>query len=301
MNCPHCGSNKVQSRGERNGLKRYHCQEKGCFRWFSEEYPENENYSKLANILLFDIEVSPLTATVWQTGKQVIRHEQIVSEQVVISWSAKWLYGSEIFGDVLTPKEALERNDKRIIEKMWNFLDSSDIVVGHNIRNFDVKKLNTRFLINGMNPPSYFRVVDTLEQAKANFYFTSNSLNYICKVLDLPTKKENGGLETWIKCMKGDKDALSLMYEYNKVDVLINEEVYIKLRPYMRNHPNVNTYGDCISENCPNCGSEEIKKEGFYFTNVAKYYSYRCQECGSLSRGRVNLLTKEQRKKILGV
>ena len=55
----------------------------------------------------------------------------------------------------------------------------------------DNKKLNARFMLNGMQPPSSFRNIDTKILAKRYFGFTSNKLAYLTDKLCKKYKKLN--------------------------------------------------------------------------------------------------------------
>ena len=81
------------------------------------------------------------------------------------------------------------------------------------------------------------------------------------------------------------------MSKYNKRDTAILEEVYLRMRPWIKGHPNV---GNLISSEepvCSICGSTDLEKlEGeYYYTSIGKYELFRCKNCGAISRGRKNL------------
>ena len=88
--------------------------------------------------------------------------------------------------------------------------------------------------------------------------------------------------------MEGDEKALSYMLKYNVQDVVVLEEVYLKLRPWIRNHPNVGNWLDLDGPVCSNCGHTELEliEDKYYYTSIGKYNLYRCPECGAISRGR---------------
>ncbi len=248
------------------------------------------------NILIFDIETAPVQAYVWSLWKQNVYIDQIESDWFMLSWSAKWLFESEIYSDVLTPKEALNENDARISQSMWEFIDHADIIIGHNIAGFDIPKLNTRWIVNNIKPPSPYQMVDTLKEAKKNFMFSSNKLDFIARMLGTEQKMDAGGFETWIGCLKGDQKALLKMEEYNRKDINVTEEVYMKIRPWIKSHPNMALYyQDDMDHRCRNCGSKNITfSDKMYDTGLNRFTTVRC-ECGAIGRARVSALPKAKR------
>jgi hypothetical protein len=255
-----------------------------------------EEHVKLPSIFIMDIENAPTTAAVWGMWKQNINLAAIKEEWYLLSWSGKYLFDTTMYADVLTPDEAKSGNDKRVMESLWHHLDSCDIVVGHNMQQFDVLKANTRFILNGMMPPSPYQVIDTLLAARKNFAFTSNKLDYLCKQFGVEGKADNGGMQRWMGCMEGNAQDLLDMEEYNKQDIIATEELYLAMRPYIKNHPNLALYMDNEREACYKCGSPNLEwPEGkFYYTTVNKFSVYRCQECGSHGRSRKTAVSKQE-------
>lgn len=241
-------------------------------------------------ILIFDIETSPLKAYVWKRFKENISLDQTISEWFMLAWSAKWLYSSEVLGEVLTPEEVKNEDDFRIVNKLWELINEADIVVSHNGNNFDIPRINSRFIINNLPPTKSFVSIDTCAIVKKQFGFSSNKLDALAEYFGFDHKLDTS-FELWKKCMEGDDQSLKYMLTYNKRDVTLLEEVYLKLRPYIKNHPNCSNFS--LEQNkmmCCNCAStdyEEIKDK-FYFTQVGKYKLYRCKNCGAVFRGRSN-------------
>ena len=157
-----------------------------------------------------------------------------------------------------------------------------------------------RFVMNGMIPPSPFQIVDTLTAARKNFAFTSNKLDYLTKQFGVTRKADNGGMERWLGCMRGNPQDLLDMEEYNKQDVIATEELYLAMRPWIKTHPNLALYMDNEADTCYKCGSINILWEDskFYYTNVNRYPVYRCNDCGSIGRGRHSAMNKDDRKHI---
>lgn len=254
---------------------------------------------RLPKVLVFDIETSPLKAFVFQKSiyKANISDDQVISEWFGLCWSAKWLFEDEIMSDKLTGKEALAEDDKRITKSLWKLLDESEIAIAHNGDSFDIPNMNTRFIVNGMFPPSPYQTIDTKTVAKKQFGFTHNSLDGLAKIFGLGEKKKTD-FDLWVKCTEGDEQALKYMEEYNKEDVKLLEEVYLKLRPWIKGHPNLGLFVESDGPVCPNCGSEDVEWTGkFYFTQTGKYETYRCS-CGAYGRSRTNTFDKELRKSL---
>lgn len=234
-----------------------------------------------AKVLVFDIETSPIKAYTWGVWQQNIQAKAIIDDWFVISWSAKWLFDNEVLSDVVTPDEATTGDDKRVVESLFKLLDEADIVIAHNGKRFDVRKINARFYMHDMKLPSPYKVIDTLQQIKGAMALNFNRLDYIGEVKGFGGKLEHSGLQLWIDCLKGDEKALNDMDEYCKRDVLLLEEVYLDLRPYMRNHPNLALYCDTDISVCPTCSSSDLKWEGTYKTTANEYEQFQCNGCGS--------------------
>lgn len=257
-----------------------------------------ENYHT-AKILVFDIETAPHKAYIWKFWKENVGANQVISDWFCLTWSAKWLFDTKVMSDKLTPQEAKEENDERIIKNIWNLLNEADVVIAHNAINFDIPKLNTRFLQYGMNPPAPYEVIDTLAHLKKRFKFSSNRLNYVNAVLGLDVKVDTGGFDLWARCMEGDSDALQSMEKYNIQDVVILEDLYLKLRPWIKPHPNVSLFiADSITS-CPSCGSNHLEPCGTYTTYVNVYEALRCTSCGSISRSRKPMVPNANKNKVV--
>lgn len=246
-------------------------------------------------ILSFDIETRPLEVYSWGIFEQNIGINQIKTDWHVLCFAAKWYgkHGMFYKGN---------RDEKEVLQAVWNLLDEADVVLTQNGKQFDAKKLNARFLINKMKPPSPYQHIDTRQLARKTFGFTSYSLEYMCNALDTEHKKMKHerfpGMELWTECLKGNKQAWEDMETYNKNDVLCLEDVYEKLRPW-GSAPGVDLsvyHGDAIFR-CQ-CGSVDLQKRGFDRTKIGKFQKYQCQSCGAWTsaRGAANNLLSEKKR-----
>jgi len=252
----------------------------------------------VAKILLFDVETLPNRVYSFGLWKQNIGINQIISNSFITSWAAKWLGEDQIFSMVLSPKEVIAEDDKRLMVGIWNLLDEASCVVGHNSNNFDIPKLNTRFVLHGLNPPSPYRQIDTLNIARQQFGFVSNRLDYLDKFFG-GEGKISTDFSLWSECMIGNQEALADMELYNRQDVVILENVFLKLRPYAKNLPNLDLYIDQKTSVCPICGGNHLKpiEDKYFYTQAVKYATYRCEDCGGISRSKQGI--KFENKKLV--
>lgn len=243
-----------------------------------------------AKILILDIETAPNMAYVWGAWKQNVGANQWIKKGYTMSFAAKWLGSGEVFYE-----ENRGDNDRKLIKKLLKLLDEADIVVAHNGRKFDIPTILGRAVVHRLPPPSPFHQVDTLEVARREFRFVSNSLAVVAELLGLSGKdkhKNFPGFALWVECIKGNDKAWKEMKSYNIQDVLVLEEVYLRMRPYMRGHPNVSYEDGCA---CPKCGSFHIQYRGYYTSTAGiTYRRFMCNDCNGWGRERT--LNKESSK-----
>lgn len=252
------------------------------FRQFHRD-PSNPVAVQPPKILLMDIETLPAEALVWGTWKQDIHMEQIKKDWSILCYAAKWLFDPKPFGAVVTPQEAIAHQDNSILQGIWNLLNEADYVIWHNGDDFDAKKINARLFVKGYPKPMYYKSVDTLKIAKENFALTYNKLDWIAQIIGIGRKIETE-FKWWKECEAGSKKYLDMMFKYNKHDIHLEEEVYLRLRPWMDKHPNMNLYANMIGNVCPTCGSNALDWRGKYATALGLYQAFRCTDCGAIGR-----------------
>lgn len=252
-----------------------------------------------AKILFIDIETAPILGFVWGLWDNTLGLNQVKSDWHLLSFCAKWGHSSQVIYMDQRNEKNIE-NDTKLLVAIWKLLDEADIVIGQNSRAFDIKKINARFLLNKMKPPSSYKQIDTMLLAKKHFAMTSNKLEYLSDKLCTKYKKlkikKFPGFEMWSECLKGNKAAWKEMERYNKHDVLALEELYKKLIPW-DNQINQNLYSRDNVTRCT-CGSTDFQKNGYFYSAVGKFQRYRCADCGSEVRDRTNLLDKEKKKSL---
>lgn len=246
-------------------------------------------------ILFVDIETAPIKAAMWSMWQQGVGLNQIDSDWYILSFCAKFAHSDEIIYKDLRGVVDQE-DDSELMEMLFDLLNEATIVVAHNGRKFDVKKINARLILNGLPKPSHYRVVDTLEIAKRQFAMTSNKLEYLTDKLCQTKKSKHGkfaGYTLWAECLKDNLEAWQEMKDYNKLDVLSLEELYSVLSSWDDKLPNYDVYVDDVLD------MSVWEKDGFYYSNLGKYQIYRNRVTGVQRRSRINLLSKEKRQSLL--
>lgn len=274
--------------------KRFKCSKETIYR--AKKIVRNSR-GRLPKILIFDIETSPSITYTWKRFKENIGVDQVIQDPIMLTWAAKWLYGSEILSDCITTEELKNFNDYRIVKSLWDLINEADIVVAHYGDKFDIPTLNSRAIVNGIPPFSFTQSIDTKKVASKLFRFPSNKLEALGTYFGVGHKIKTD-FTLWKRCMELEQAALDEMLTYNKQDVVLLEEVYLKLRPYIKGHPNIGLYLESDKPVCANCGSDHLHEEGEYYTTVGRFKVYRC-ECGALSRVRHNNYSKEYKGVLL--
>lgn len=240
----------------------------------------------MARTLILDIETSPHIAYVWGLWKQNVGLNQIHERTRILSFSSKWLDEPEKNTFMIAART--EKDEEVLLHHLYHLLNEADVVVTHNGKKFDTPVILSRLVVHGFPPPSPFHQVDTCQVAKSEFRFASNSLENIA--IELGIRKKSGhkkypGFELWLGCLRDEDEAWAELLKYNAQDVYVLEDVYLKLRPYMRGHPNVvrNTEGMA----CPKCGGTHLQMRGTYVTSAGiNYQRFQCQGCGGWGRSR---------------
>jgi hypothetical protein len=225
-------------------------------------------------ILIYDIETRPMVVTSWGLFKPYLTHENILQESGLISAAFKWLGEKQVQATQVDPKKPAD--DSKCVKDLHGALSAADVIVAHNGDKFDLRKFNARAIVHGLDPLPPIPTIDTMKVARKYFSFNSNRLDYLGHFLGVGRKLHTDyGL--WLEVMNGDKASLDKMVRYNKQDVLLLEKVYLKLRPYIRNHPNANlhTSGGC----CPNCGGNRTQKRGFLYARTTQRQRFQCMDC----------------------
>lgn len=250
---------------------------------------ETQDGKHNAKILVFDLETAPAEAYIWSKFQDVVPDNMIKNDWFVLCWSAKFLFEDKIYNAKLTKKELQDRDDSRIMKNLWKLIDESTVILAHNLKKFDEKKMNTRFIKHGLPKPSPYQPIDTLLHARKQFAITSNRLDYLAQQFFEVEGKHETPKNMWPDCMRGDYESLKTMSAYCDQDVLVLEEVYLQMRGWIHPHPQICLNAISDSSGCPVCTSSEKEDcKTPYRTYVNEYSAYRCKNCGHIYRSRTS-------------
>ena len=236
-----------------------------------------------ARTLLFDVESFPNIGYTWGKWEQNVI--EFIEEKKIVSFAWKWLGETKVDCLALPTFKSYKTNKKSnlsLITELHKLISKADIVVAHNVDNFDDKMANSDFITNGLTPPPPHKTVDTLKVARSKFSFNSNKLDDLAFKLGFGRKVNTGGFSLWKGCMEGNEDSWDKMIEYNKHDVVLLEKVYLKLRPWMTNHPAIALPSSTAK--CSVCSSDNLKRGGYSILKTGKYQRFHCADCGKWDR-----------------
>lgn len=229
-------------------------------------------------VLLYDLEVSRDIVEGYG-NKWEFKVVKTVRHQELMCYAYKWLGESKTH--YVSRHNFNDYGD--FVHSLWNILDEADIAIAHNGIKFDNKMANRFFVKEDMSPPSPYKSIDTLRVARGVFKFQANGLNDLGEYLGLGKKEKIGYADIETDFMENPTPKVErLMKKYNIQDVVLLEKIYLRLRPYIRNHPNM---GDIAMINgaCPKCESTKLEKRGFNTRRNGKTQRYQCMNCGGWS------------------
>lgn len=247
INCKQCGGKKWYALiDEKTGIQKQDKEGRLLWKCFrnskhiqAEEhhYPTKKDRPK-PSILYFDLEVSK--SQYLNYGRKVhngyLNADDIINEYYIISWAASYVGSKRVFSGCVTPEQALNWTDKEILQPLYDLLSSADIIAGHNIDAFDLKKVNTRFIVNGISPilgkdGKKKKTIDSLKIARSHFSFESNGLDVLCQRFGIKGKDRITGKD-WREVLKGNEKTLKKVNKYCIGDVKNGKALWEIFAPY---------------------------------------------------------------------
>lgn len=245
-------------------------------------------------VLFFDIETAPRLAAIWHPAQRYVNYEQMLEDDFLLTWAAKWEGEDEVISDRLTKTEALAQDDSRLQRSLADLVREADVVVAHNGDKFDLKRLNARVVYYQDEPLGPWESIDTLKLAKSNFSLPYYKLDYLAKHWGLGEKIDTD-MQLWIDAYFGNVPQLKRMEEYNQHDVVLLEKVFNHMKPYVRRLKRLYDAEHDWHIICPSCGTEGVKnfqRRGYYRTQASSFVKYQCKTCKRYTRSRVSEKSK---------
>jgi hypothetical protein len=246
-----------------------------------------ESGETATRIGLFDVECFPNLVYTWAYYEQNVI--KIVRHRMICSFAWKWLGESKVKVLALPDFKTYRRNkfdNRELIEALYALMSEAAIVVGHNIDEFDDKRSRTEMIRRGILPPPPHKSIDTLKVARSKFDFNRNSLGELGEFLGVGAKVKHPGFQMWEDCMAGKPAAWRNMKRYNAGDVSpLLEQVYLRMRPWMTNHPDVNALDQFSG--CPACKApnKRLRLSGWAISGGGRRQRFVCKDCGKWSSG----------------
>lgn len=262
----------------------------------TEAVKEIESIIRPPRILYFDIESVGLEVKTYSLKNDYISPKNVLKDWSLLSYAASFESDPEKFFYLDSRFTEDKRDDRQLVEGLHDLLLNSDIVVGHNVDKFDLKKFNTKATKYGLEPLRKLITYDTLKIARKYLAVTSNSLWYLANFFGLENRKsEHGkfpGDKLWDECMAGNIEAWDENEHYNKQDVLTTRDLFKYLAKY---DPRINFQSFYQKPTC-SCGNHSFYKDEVNYAKNGAFQSYRCHDCGKSYEAKENLIDKDIRK-----
>ena len=172
--------------------------------------------------LIYDIETAGVNALKADLG-------------FVIVFGYKWLGEKSAHVLTINQKDLQKFDDRELLVRVSKLLQQADVVVTHYGSNFDKKFLQGRLMINDLPGFPHPPVRDTCLGLRVVTNFSSKRLKHAAKIMQFKHQKlENDWPRAWFQIMRGNMKVLRDLAKYCIGDVLADEELYLRLRPYVK-------------------------------------------------------------------
>ena len=231
-----------------------------------------EQKSNEPKILFFDIESTGLNATFG----------------TILCIGYKWLGQPKVHcPTILDCSNNGMLDDKGLVKRFSEVYAECDYAVGHYAgnRRFDAPMINSKLLKHGLMPLAPAPIVDTWRVMFDTFKLHNNRLVTVQQFLGCKEEKTPITFDDWLRAAHGDRKSLKQIVHHCKQDVLVLEEVFLKIRPWIKNEPARQLFVKTPLENCTSCGSSKMQRRGFQAAKTRRYPRYQCQSCGKWHRG----------------
>lgn len=246
-------------------------------------------------IFYFDIECTGMIIESYGLYNQNHNHKDIIEDWSLLSFAG--MYEGEEKIHYLDNRDSADyRDDRKIVEALHSLLRDADWVVGHNSDKFDIKKFNTKAEKYNLEAIPEFTQHDTIKMLKKKFALPSYSLDYAARYFDLENKKSSHGKfpgkSLFDECKAGNLEAWKECEAYNKQDVLVTRELFLRIAKHF---PNLDLSTFYQKQTC-SCGNTLFYKNGLRYRRSGVFQIWRCSKCSKCFLSKENLIDKDLRK-----
>ncbi len=185
-----------------------------------------------ANILYIDTENS--TSVYENYGAKVpskyLSYQNLVHEWFMLGWCASYVGNDKVWSGFVTRDEAIHRSDAGIAVRLHELMSATEIIAGHNVDSFDLKKINTVFMRHGLTPITGKKTIDTLKLARSKLSHESNSLDYLSQYYGFSGKDEITK-QDWRDATAGNSKVLAKVKKYCEGDVINGKNILMTFLP----------------------------------------------------------------------
>lgn len=222
---------------------------------------------------------------------------QLIKPGEILCWASKWVGEKKV--------HTRYKNDKDMLTFLHKQLSEADAVIHYNGTKFDIPWIQGQFLLAGLPPAAPFKQIDLLRTVRSQFRFPSNKLDYVSQALGMTGKTSGMDMSIWVGCMADNPKSWKKMLKYNRQDVRLTEELYFKILPWIKGHPDSSLYNQYDGRDegmaCPKCDSKDIIARGNFKTQAAVFKRYSCKSCNSWFRGKINISLQNKHDKTASV
>ncbi len=250
------------------------------------------------SVRTIDLETSPSKFYGWMTGDQYVNYKNLVQKTETKIITAQWmdsLSNDPKYIKWKFDKQSLIGNDANVVQKIVEVINESDIIIGQNIRSFDIKVLQNRARQLRLPPVNIDFNFDTTTHSRASFRQMSHSLDYRSQQYGLGGKIKME-MDDWVDIVEGRTSPEVKMVPYGLKDIQDGDALFwldlpyynlpktlvLKVRRLIAQHTFVNR--------CEYC--EKLKERKFDFEVLNKKdNSFICNRCESVWKVKLPVTT----------
>ena len=149
----------------------------------------------------------------------------------MLAWCIKDHNEDTIYEDLITRREARDKNDKRIVNSLVKKMRGYDRLITWYGTGHDLPYTRSRAIHHGLDFPAWKTLyhTDLYYVARAKLSLHSNRLQAVCQWFDIEAKVHPMTPDLWEKAGAGDKEALETILQHCREDVISTDNVFNRL------------------------------------------------------------------------